>query len=248
MDNRRRRQDLPSKRGKVSAYSGGSRRRLRRRLVKFDWRTMIERGRVVWLTLTARDGDVGEFKGWLSAWRHRLFAYFPGAWFCWGMEFQGRGVPHFHLLVVLPKGFGGQATPLLVAFWREVAGPDNALEVSQHGRDCKSIAGIAAYISDLGKKVQRSCGSAPGRFWGFRGPWRFDMVLPDIRWTGLKARSFIRRFVRSLRASRRGLFHGAPRRCPVVRDSVEFFDAGHLFVGLRDGVGFSSLDWGGRYA
>lgn len=102
-------------RGEIAGWSSKSRARMVARLAELDWAPMFEQGdfpAMVTLTypgdweVVAPNGEV--VKEHLSS----LFKRFERAWgaalICvWKLEFQGRGAPHFHLMMAPPSGRAG---------------------------------------------------------------------------------------------------------------------------------------------
>jgi len=183
-------------RGQITRFSQAARRRFRERMLEFDFRDAISERRVLWVTFTVRHGRPDEMKRWLSNWRRRLMRRNPRAWYVWRMEYQGRGVPHFHLIVVFPTHSAAVLEQdLMVSDWCEVAGRlscwrgelgdfPNAMPQGQRVKLVRGLWGLASYISDASKTQQATVpdpffavdsdgvcervDSLPGRWWGVR--------------------------------------------------------------------------------
>jgi hypothetical protein len=221
------------RRGVCLGFSRGSRRRMRKRLVLYNWRDLICQRRVLWIGLTARDGAVLEFKRWLDIFCKRLVRHWPGAWLTWRLEYQKRGMAHFHCLIVLPSaGQRFSCQKWVIPTWREIAGTQNTASEAQYCRRVHSIEGIAAYITD-GCKVCQSevqCNpitgeiEMPGRWWGQRG--RVNEVrcrcIPRIV-HGRGQFYFVRDLCGGIRRDRYEAI-GRPRPFRRIKDAVEFFD------------------------
>jgi len=173
----RRRRKMPlwsvkarAKRGKVTKFSKKSRRRLRRLLMRVDWQFYLERGRAGWLGLSFGGSPCSSEA---NRARRAFFAAFerkyPGAGLIWKREFQGRGVAHFHILVVFdtrsPAGFLDWA----VETWGRVTGSPCQ---SVHYRVVYDWPGLAKYMIDCSKEsyqtVPPNWDKHPGRWWGHR--------------------------------------------------------------------------------
>jgi hypothetical protein len=181
-------------RGPITRFSAAARRRMRERLLQFDFRDAISEGRVLWVTFTARVALPGVAKEWLSNWRRRWMRRNPRAWYIWHIEPQDRGAAHFHLICVFPTAAAAVFDrDLMIKDWCEVTGRlsvwdgqtgdyPNAMPQGQHIRPVKGLWGLASYISDASKLGQRdfpsrvflvdsegNCEiSTPGRWWGVR--------------------------------------------------------------------------------
>lgn len=97
--------DRNAERGVVRGWSAKSKRRLRLRMASIPWPDV----RYVFVTLTYPD----EYPRDPAVWKRHLRAFFK-AWSrqygparaVWAMEFQRRGAPHFHIVLVAPPGVG----------------------------------------------------------------------------------------------------------------------------------------------
>jgi len=218
-------------RGEVSRFSENSRRRMRERLLEFDWKTIIKEKRALWVTLTVREGNAQQVKEWLSNFRKRVDRRFF-CWFVWRLEYQARGVAHLHLIIVFKSRVQAiYAQSRLPKMWVEVAGKlengeNNALGYAQHIRLVKGMAGIASYISDASKVQQAEVpeGQSPGRWWGVRNGDVASLDLAEIiTFYGERVFTEYRRFVRSLRTGRKRSMKRRRTKTKRVIDAVEFF-------------------------
>lgn len=238
------------KRGPVSLFTRASRRRLRERMVRFDWSEAIGAHRVLWITLTARRGSCEDFKVWLDNWWRRVVRRWPEFLGIWRLEFQRRGVPHIHLILYLPGSAArcGDVRRALLQWWLECSADGGSDWPGQCLRTVKSLAGLAAYLTDMGKGTQSDVRAvvnpttgevpSPGRWWGQRsaGPCLMGargipsplLVYPVVVYDWPTYYEF-RRFVRSLRTGRYRWCGAKETRAGPTRDSVEFFDTSGLF-------------------
>ena len=105
--------DEGPKRGRVRGWSDKSRNRMAVTLESLDYEPMFQSGRnaaMVTLTLPG-DGweqlvpDIPTFKAMVASFRHAYrYAWGDQLRGAWKMEFQHRGAPHLHILMVPPAG------------------------------------------------------------------------------------------------------------------------------------------------
>lgn len=162
------------------------------------------RDNLLWIGLTygAEGVESGErCKADLRAFKQRWVRRWGNIRGFWKLEFQRRGVPHYHLLVVKPKGFD-----LLEChrMWNEVVGGDSEHLI----RGCHVVewegdspAGyVAGYGSAASKEYQHQVpeGWWSGRWWGVWG------LKPEWQEIGISERQFyrVRRVMRGLTRSR----------------------------------------------
>lgn len=193
------------RRDEITHYSGGSRRRLLRKLGSTRREVLP-----LFVTLTYPADYSDNPRVWkrdLDVFCKRLRRHFEKAGAFWRLEFQRRGAPHYHLLV-----WGVEYTPLLKwvsRAWYEVVGSgDEAhLKAGTRVERLRSWKGAFAYASKyLAKKDTERVISGVGRFWGVIGrdniPWAEieqvavsdDHAKKFLRWlrkyAGLGGRSF----------------------------------------------------------
>jgi hypothetical protein len=133
----------------------------------------------------------------------------------WKLEFQRRGVPHYHLLLFCPSGESADTMRHWISVnWWQVTGETTPEHLSA-GTRCESWHSkrspgnyYAKHGSWRTKEYQNTCpaGDKPGRFWGawFIKPDWTEYEIPE------KVFFIIRRILRRLKRSRRRLFC---RRC-----------------------------------
>ena len=151
-------------RGRVCGWSAASRRRLLKVAGSVDWEGVRAEWGGAWLFLTLtyredpgperckRDLDVLA-RRWARRWGH--------ARWLWKMEFQGRGVPHFHFLGWVPK----DGAVALAAYrwwlwdaWREIAGAGVRQRVDvDYARARDMVRYFVAYASTGGRQASTWC-------------------------------------------------------------------------------------------
>lgn len=160
-----------AKRGKISIFSAGSRRRLLRALASTQ-----RKAKAGMITLTypqVWDANPKAWKGHLRAFVRRLNRRYPEICGFWKLEFQRRGAPHFHLVCWgMPAGEGTHAFEELIEFvskaWYQVV-KSGDLRHLYAGTRCELIRsekGIMAYAAKYVGKPETLETSGVGRWWG----------------------------------------------------------------------------------
>lgn len=185
------------KRGRIKSFSAASRRRLRSFLASLDF-SGLGKG-IFWVTLTARPEDNERFFSIFRDLKKHFTKRFPACGLVWRLEIQRRGVVHFHCLVFGPR----PAAEWLRNEWLRRWGGE-AEKVAQCIRVCRSIAGIAAYISDMGKIRQEFLGEGH-RHWGYVGSLPFYALLSFYSARGFV---YLRRLIRRLAVARLRRYRG----------------------------------------
>lgn len=177
------------KRGKITAFSFASRRRLMRTIAKI--KLDAELPCFVTLTYPNKFPSPIESKKHLDIFNKRLCRAFPNCGFIWKLEPQKRGAPHYHLLV------WGCDEKLLSDFvpvaWHEIAGGGDEVHLMFHlgqlgNEHCvsqvRSRKGVMRYAEKyLGKTFEVAGWDEvyPGRFWSVvqkeNIPFGQDMVM-----------------------------------------------------------------------
>lgn len=172
-------------RGRVkSRWSQGSRNRLVKMLEALEWSVL--RWPLAWVGLTYPGEwsvDGRRVKRDLKCFRDRWARRFGPPRGVWKLEFQRRGMPHFHLLLEWPEGVEIGPLRLWVAqAWYEVVGSgddDHRLVGTSvdEWRENSPAAYFAGYGMWATKEYQNRApdGFAPGRWWGvwgMRPQWR----------------------------------------------------------------------------
>ena len=102
-------------RGEIAGWSSKSRARMVARLAELDWAPMFEQGdfpAMVTLTYPGQWQSVAPNGAVVKEHLNAFFRRFERAWgedlICvWKLEFQGRGAPHFHIMMCPPAGRAG---------------------------------------------------------------------------------------------------------------------------------------------
>ena len=167
-----------AKRGAVQVFSAASRKRL------FEFMHQIEFYRLTFITLTyprVWPSDGKEVKKHLRRFRARLERKFGKLRVMWRMEFQDRGAPHFHLLIL--------DAPWICRFWLSrawylcVGSKDpkhfrygSSIEaVAKKGENGKVFAYVGKYIGKLDQAERKDKNGWTGRYWG---KWNIETTLP----------------------------------------------------------------------
>lgn len=203
------------RRSSVSAFTPASRLRLFKLFNRVDW---LKCGRVTFLTLTYGSNwpSMSLSKRHLDTFLKRVRRAMPNSAVIWRLEFQERGAPHYHLLILnapfWPKADIQQA-------WGDVVGAeywasDGKLPFTRV-EAVRSFKQAAHYISKYIGKVKRDAGgclvgltllhiSPPfvGRFWGVSNRCclpLLDYVVVWVSWDDvISLRSYLRSIGRRL--------------------------------------------------
>ena len=153
----------------VSAFSEASKRRMVYTCESIDWNAL---GTLVLVTLTYRQCPASgqESKRHLKIFRQRWHREFGKPRGMWQMEFQKRGVPHYHLLLSKPDIPILDLMAWVARAWWEVVGSGDPVHLK---------AGTST-------EVWRN-ETAPGRYFGKHGTARvkaYQHVVPPGWWSG----------------------------------------------------------------
>lgn len=197
-----------SQRGKVTSWSGRSRARLIKAVEAVDWSKYTP---LVWVGLTYPGFAIGDAYNARKAKRdlRTLFMRWARKWGnpvgAWKLEFQRRGVPHFHLLLHASTVDMQDMRQWLKVAWWEIVGSGDAKH-RLAGVSCdwwdgsKRPVYFAGYTSKGSKEYQNRLpdGEVPGRWWGLWG------LKPEWTYQSLSRRQFfrLRRYLMALRRSR----------------------------------------------
>lgn len=203
-------------RGKVGAsWSQQSRVRMIKTNEAVDWEKL---GTLLFVSLTYHycPSTGAEAKRHLMAFKRRFERRYGLAQASWKLEFQRRGVPHFHLLMKCPEGETNVSMREWIAqAWWEVCGKQSDEHLTagtevDYWRSERSPGGyFAKYGTAKGKEYQNNApeGWAPGRWWGLwriKPEWEQQNITPAEFWR-------LRRFCVRLKASRGGVGRGVAR-------------------------------------
>jgi hypothetical protein len=188
----RRRSSRYSSRGRISAFTSPSRSRLLRKCASLD-RSDLRRGLFVTLTYPSEwTSDAGQWKRDLDVFWKRIARKFARACALWKLEFQVRGAPHFHLLILGPNFI--DALWLRCTWFLTVNSEDYGhLEAgTQVDRVRKSRDAIAYAAKYLGKVSTTDVGDYVGRYWGVLGRKFLPCYPLERRVTGRTACAVVR--------------------------------------------------------
>lgn len=160
------------RRGRITAFSKGSRKRMKTRMAKFQ-NEALALALFVHLTYPEEYPKIGECKQHLRALIKRIRRRWKRAAVIWRMEFQARGAPHFHLIVL---GVPFMPWDWLAQAWYEVVGSGDPqhLKAGTRVERVHSYMHAKSYVEKYLAKVEEHV--APegliGRCWGVEGAWR----------------------------------------------------------------------------
>jgi hypothetical protein len=108
----------------------------------------------------------------LNSWLTNLRKRFPDVAYLWVLEFQSRGVPHFHVWLNLSTNLPGVRN-ILAKSWNKIAEPDNQQHLDFHNHkknfipwNMYSPSYLCKYLDKEAQKVVPSGFVGCGRFWG----------------------------------------------------------------------------------
>lgn len=158
----------PPLRGAISGFSDKSRRKLR----FLAGNTSVALISQTCLTYHNSRPDGYTVKKHLNAWLTVVKKHHPSFKCLWVLEFQTRGVPHFHVWHNLPHDLDG-LRPFLAKSWNRIAEPESCEHMVWHNRRKNHIAWDMYSPSYLCKYLDKECQKAVpvgfsgvGRFWG----------------------------------------------------------------------------------
>lgn len=157
----------PGDRGNITEFSRQSRKRLMQLFAGVAQSAVRERS--IFLTLTYHldwDSEPGVWKSQLRLFIDGLLGLRPEAAVIWRLEFQNRGAPHWHLLVVNVSYLDQE---WVSETWGRIAHGTS----EYHGQFSTSVVHVAswyqacAYVSkEMGKVSQARANVQVGRYWG----------------------------------------------------------------------------------
>lgn len=205
--------------GEIYGASDQSLRRARRLLERIDWGSLssgrfVYQKRAFFFTLTWHMKTPDRCgKREIQTFFERVKRRFRGVSIFWRLEFQARGMPHYHLIVALPEKCElGYMREWVTRNWISVIKEPTALAqdvIGIYGRGSKLTQYLAGYVSKQGAAP----GVHTGRCWGFVGC-PFPPVLRRV--VEVDYPSF-RLFIRRVRRWARGKSNYLERLRPGVR-------------------------------
>lgn len=161
-------ENVPPGRTDIQGFSDHSRRRLR----FLAGNPSIKLISQFCLTYHKTVPDGHTIKKHLNSWLTRLRSRFPGVGYLWVLEFQTRGVPHFHVWISLPHDLPGLRN-ILAKSWNNIAEPGNSQHMAFHNHkrnliawDMYSPAYLCKYLDKESQKAVPAGYVGVGRFWG----------------------------------------------------------------------------------
>lgn len=172
-------QGPPPVRGEIDSFSDKSRSRLR----FVAGNTCTDLVSQFCLTYHKNNPDGKTVKRHLNAFLTWFRKNYSGVHYLWILEFQTRGVPHFHLYTSLPHTTNGLHVALAQA-WHRIAEPDSPehLRFHQHPKnftawDMTSPGYLTKYLEKQNQKHVPDGFTGCGRFWGHS---RGLVAVPEI--------------------------------------------------------------------
>lgn len=152
----------------IQGFSDHSRRRLR----FLAGNTCVPLVSQFCLTYHNAVPDGRTVKKHLNSWLTRLRSRFPDVHYLWVLEFQTRGVPHFHVWLSLPHDLPGLRNILAVS-WNKIAEPSSEQHLLVHKNKKNFIAWnmystsyLTKYLDKASQKAIPEGFTGCGRFWG----------------------------------------------------------------------------------
>jgi hypothetical protein len=163
-----KRETPPPVRSGIEGFSDASRRRLR--FLAGNTSTPLISQFCLTYHMNVPDGKT--IKAQLNLWLNNLRRRLPEAAYLWVLEFQSRGVPHFHVWLNLPHDLPGLRNILAVS-WNKIADPGSAQHLAFHKHKRNFIAWemynasyACKYLDKQGQKAVPEGYESVGRFWG----------------------------------------------------------------------------------
>lgn len=158
----------PPGRSDIEGFSDASRRRLRFLAGNTSTRLISQ----FCLTYHQSIPDGTTIKNHLNAWLVNLRRRFPEVGYLWVLEFQTRGIPHFHVWLNLAHDLPGLRN-ILAKSWNRIAEPGNETHFQFHNHKKNFIAWemynasyACKYLDKQGQKAVPEGFASVGRFWG----------------------------------------------------------------------------------
>lgn len=188
-------------RGSVRSFSAKSRRRMLRTFALLK-REDLSQSLLVTLTYPRSfPAESSTFKRHFHTFSKRLLRTFPMSYAVWKLEYQLRGAPHYHLMVMgvpfIAKGWLSRA-------WYQIVGSNDERHL-RAGTQVQRVRGARKAYSYASKYVAKVSTSAPddhsGRFWGLFG--RRNSAICRHTWPLERSgHARLARFIRNLASSR----------------------------------------------
>ena len=190
------------KRGCITKWSRKSQMRFKVSLAKLN-QDKLGYGLEVCLTYPKKFPDQNEYKTYkrhLTRLNQVLVRRgYAGAW---KLEFQKRGAPHYHIVLIPKKKLKGLSAfrKELASHWYRIVGSEDPkhLEAGTRVAPIESPAGMIGYMAQyMAKEDQTLPNNFTGRYWGFINkeglPWSEEKVIPLGRENAQKIRRIFRK-------------------------------------------------------
>jgi len=158
----------PPLRGEISGFSDASRRRLRFLAGNTSTKLISQ----FCLTYHQTSPDGATVKKHLHTWLENVRTRFPEVAYLWVLEFQTRGVPHFHIWLNLPADLPGLRN-ILAKSWNRITEPGNATHLAFHNHkknfipwEMYNASYACKYLDKQSQKAVPAGFTGCGRFWG----------------------------------------------------------------------------------
>lgn len=191
------------KRGIITGLSRQARARLMRFVASIDRRVPASHWRFITLTYPNEwSDDARQWHRDLDAWGKRLLRRYSDAGAIWKCEFQQRGAPHFHLLLL---GEARIDLRWLSQSWYEVVGSGDSkhLRAGTQVKKVKSWGGVTYYASKYIAKPAAPGDARPtGRLWGIinRKALPIELLELPLLWAEFHTlRRLMRRYIGSVK-------------------------------------------------
>ena len=229
-------------RGEVTGFSHESRKRM------LEMINSLEFERVTFVTLTypavfPEDGRT--VKEHLRRFRARIEKKFGNLRIVWRMEYQKRGAPHFHLIIL--------DAPFICRWWLSKAWVDsndtkswlnfrfgsNIKGIANKGDSKKVINYVCKYAGKEEEHERDDTNSWCGRFWG---KWNFEKQVPDRYSFDPGEAVFIVAGLVSARGSNKAWQPRNSMACTIFGDSVGSGDFGRIVGDSLEAFGATRCD------
>lgn len=146
------------KRGNATGWNSHTASRFRQWLMSIDIDALLRDGMALWgftLTIAETPSSPEAWAGIREKWFKRVDRRLPGCRWVWITEFQRRGTPHLHGVLVAPANVGDTVRQLCYGDWPEVAsaaGERKTLARAQYVTEIYSASGWLQYLT---KHLQR---------------------------------------------------------------------------------------------
>ena len=229
-------------RGEITGFSSDSRKRM------LEMINMLEFRRVIFVTLTypavfPEDGK--QVKEHLRRFRARVEKKYGKLRIVWRMEYQKRGAPHFHLIILdgpfICRWWLSKAWVMSndTKSWKNFLFGSNIKGIAQKGDSQKVINYVCKYAGKVEEHVRSDENEWCGRFWG---KWNIEKPAPNrYQFDPGEAVRVVAGIV-SARGSDKAWQPGNVLACSVFGGSVGSGDFGRLVGDSLEAFGASRVE------